>query len=328
VKDAVGWPRTVPSHEPLARALSDHARTGRHRSLRVRRPGGVHYALSTEEFFELSGEQAPIDEAILEASRGRVLDVGAGAGRHALALQERGLEVVAVDVSPICVDLMRTRGVADARETDVWSVVEGAQPTAPFDTVLFAMQSIGITGTIEGLERMLRALAAPHSRAPVPGSVSPHSPASASGGVSSRSPASVSGGVSSRSPASVSGGVSSRSPASASGVLARGGCVLLDSSPPIGPGFVRRIELAGADPDRSAEPDGWIAGEANVSFDYRGLRGEPFGWIYVGAEALAAIAAECGFDTEILVRLDHSPEYLARLTRSSERDENPTGAGV
>ena len=265
VLDRLHLPRRVPSHAPLARALADHARSRRSRTLRVERSGGVRYRLDTDGFFELGGEQAPIDDAIVTLCVGRVLDVGAGAGRHALALQQRGLEVRAVDVSPICVDLMRARGVHDARVADVWSLA-GADTSAAqrdaggdaFDTILFGMQSIGIVGTVDGLEAMLTALA--------------------------------------------------RSP----GLLAPGGQILLDSSAPVGPGFTRRIEFAApAGPDANEA----VAGESVVRFAYRGWRGDPFEWLYVGSDALRRVAADCGFDAEIRVRIEGSPEYLARLTR-------------
>jgi len=44
----------------------------------------------------------------------RVLDVGCGPGRHALALARRGIDVVGVDLSPDFVDLARAAAVAEA----------------------------------------------------------------------------------------------------------------------------------------------------------------------------------------------------------------------
>ena len=43
----------------------------------------------------------------LELAKGRVLDVGVGAGRHALYLQSKGLEVVGIDNSPLAIEVAK-----------------------------------------------------------------------------------------------------------------------------------------------------------------------------------------------------------------------------
>lgn len=83
-----------------------------------------------------------------------MLDVGAGAGRHALALAARGCEVVAIDVDPRCVALCRARGVADARVCDVLAT-GGVAALGRFDAMLFGMQTIGVAGGIVALEILL-----------------------------------------------------------------------------------------------------------------------------------------------------------------------------
>jgi SAM-dependent methyltransferase len=93
-------------------------------------------------------------EAILEA-KGRVLDVGLGAGRHALWLQERGHEVVGIDVSPLALEVSRQRGVKDCRLMDMREL---DFPDGHFDTVLMLGANLGIGGDVHETRRVLRDL--------------------------------------------------------------------------------------------------------------------------------------------------------------------------
>ncbi len=102
-------------------------------------------------FFRERGEFSALEEAALDLCRGRVLDVGAGAGCHSLVLQERRLSVCAIDVAPEAVEVMRERGVRDVRCADVF----GFQAEA-FDTLLMLMNGIGVVGSLAGLQRFLR----------------------------------------------------------------------------------------------------------------------------------------------------------------------------
>lgn len=159
--DALGLPRSVDSHEPMAQALWDHERGRRGRDVEVTRDDGIVYSIRPADFFSFEGAMAGLDERAIAESRGRVLDAGAGAGRHALALQARGLDVVALDISSRSVELMTRRGVAQPRCGDVFQLA--AMGLGQFDTILFGMQSIGIAGSRFGLERLLITLR-PHLR--------------------------------------------------------------------------------------------------------------------------------------------------------------------
>ena len=85
--------------------------------------------------------------------RGRVLDVGAGAGRVALHLQERGHEVVSIDVSPGAVDVCRRRGVRDAR---VCSIDDVDESLGRFDTIVMLGNNFGLFGSRTKAKRLLR----------------------------------------------------------------------------------------------------------------------------------------------------------------------------
>lgn len=153
------WPKRVGPAEPLAAALVDHHRTGRPRRVQATRADGVCFEIETEEYFTLSGQLEALDACAMEHCSGRVLDVGAGAGRHALVLQEQGCEVVAIDVSRLCVALCEERGVRDARVFDVLDLGLAA-PLGQFDTIFFGMQTIGVAGGVDALGTLLTRLRA------------------------------------------------------------------------------------------------------------------------------------------------------------------------
>jgi SAM-dependent methyltransferase len=92
----------------------------------------------------------------LRLARGRVLDVGTGAGRVALHLQERGHEVVAIDSSPGAVEAAKRRGVRDARQLRV----EEVEPSlGSFDTVVMYGNNLGLLSSRDRGARLLRRLA-------------------------------------------------------------------------------------------------------------------------------------------------------------------------
>jgi len=101
-------------------------------------------------FFRGPSVFSALEEAALDLCRGRVLDAGAGAGCHSLALQEQGLPVCAIDIAPEAVEVMQRRGVKDARCTDLFGFQEG-----PFETILLMMNGIGVVGDLAGLDRFL-----------------------------------------------------------------------------------------------------------------------------------------------------------------------------
>jgi SAM-dependent methyltransferase len=66
----------------------------------------------------------------------RVLEVGSGSGRDALALEQAGLSVRRTDITPAFVDLLRARGqVADRLDPLVDDLADPATPEAAYDGV-------------------------------------------------------------------------------------------------------------------------------------------------------------------------------------------------
>ncbi|MFA8298811.1 MAG: class I SAM-dependent methyltransferase [Hyphomicrobiales bacterium] len=91
-----------------------------------------------------------IEKKALQLSKGHILDVGAGSGCHSLFLQNASKDVTAIDVSPYSVDVMKSRGVAKAWNTDFYDI-----QNEKYDTLLFLMNGIGICGTLSQLPLFL-----------------------------------------------------------------------------------------------------------------------------------------------------------------------------
>ena len=100
-------------------------------------------------FFREEEEMPTLEHYALSCCYGKVLDVGAGVGSHALILQELGHDVTAIDISADAVSIMKDRGVKKAFVQDIFLT------TATFDTLLFLMNGIGLTGTLAGFIKFL-----------------------------------------------------------------------------------------------------------------------------------------------------------------------------
>lgn len=104
--------------------------------------------MSSAHFFREPAHMSDLEQMALAKCQGHVLDLGAGAGAHALALQSRGMNVVAVDWDLHSCQVMRLRGVQHVRQVDFWEIDLGH-----FDTILMLMNGIGMCANVEGLER-------------------------------------------------------------------------------------------------------------------------------------------------------------------------------
>lgn len=96
-----------------------------------------------------------VERRALRFVRGRVLDVGCGAGRVALELQARGREVVAIDPSPGAVEVAHRRGVRDVRLMRLEDVEESL---GHFGTVLMYGNNFGLFASRSKARRLLRRL--------------------------------------------------------------------------------------------------------------------------------------------------------------------------
>jgi SAM-dependent methyltransferase len=125
------------------------------REIAERDDGFITAGLGPAVYFEPIRRWPAHQRRAMRFVRGRVLDVGAGAGRVALHLQERGHDVVAIDVSPLAIEVCRRRGVRDARVCPFERIDASL---GSFDTVVMWGNNFGLFGDPAKAVRMLRRL--------------------------------------------------------------------------------------------------------------------------------------------------------------------------
>ncbi len=183
-----------------------------------------------------------VEKYALAACRGRILDVGAGAGCHSLVLQSRNLDVDAIDISPGCVEVMHRRGVEKPYHRNILDV-----RNSRYDTVLMLMNGIGVSGSLDGLNLFIQNLDT---------------------------------------------------------LLTPNGQLLVDST-----------DLTGKFKNEGGavyDEEGGYCGETDFVMIYKGLRSDPFSWLYVDFELLHTICHFHGFRCDKLIDTKEK-HFLARI---------------
>lgn len=194
-------------------------------------------------YFRNEQEMPELELKALELCRGRILDVGAGVGSHALILQKRGFDVKGMDISAPAVDIMKQRGLKQAFTGNILTYTLTGEEKK-YDTLLFMMNGIGLTGSIPGLKAFLK---------------------------------------------------------QAKSLINKDGQLVFDSSD------LSYLYL------EIPFPENGYFGEVSFRYEYKGIKGNWFRWIYIDQKTLTNLAEGEGWVTEIIFE-DDSDQYLARLT--------------
>lgn len=163
--------------DPMGAAILDFQKQGKAARLRVLSSMFEEDEMPVTHLFRSIPEMPVLEQKALQLAKGRVLDIGAGSGCHTLALQEKGLTVKAIDISPLSCEAMKLRGVKDAECINLFdphlssgnhsgenqenhSGENQEQFEGGFDTILLLMNGTGIAGKIEHLPALFQRLKA------------------------------------------------------------------------------------------------------------------------------------------------------------------------
>jgi 2-polyprenyl-3-methyl-5-hydroxy-6-metoxy-1,4-benzoquinol methylase len=219
-------------------ALTDQFKHGKADTLHLYTSLGDLEEMPLDLFFRSEAEMPELETYALELCKGKVLDIGAGVGSHALALQEKSFDVTALDISPAACQIMRERGVKNI----LCGAISDLQ-LQKYDTLLMLMNGIGVFGKLQGFSAFLER---------------------------------------------------------AKGLINEGGQLLFDSS-----------DITYAYEETSL-PTTHYFGEVSYQYEYKGVKGPWFDWMFIDQATLIATAYQAGWTCEILY-VDENDQYLARL---------------
>jgi SAM-dependent methyltransferase len=132
----------------LGQALMDYYQYGPGGKLWVNNKYGKREEMPVKVYFRDITDMPDLEWMALQQCRGKILDIGAGAGSHALALQQLGQDVTALDISPLSAAVMDQRGVKKVLRQDFFLLSSGT-----YDTLLLMMNGIGLAGNPDGLRK-------------------------------------------------------------------------------------------------------------------------------------------------------------------------------
>ena len=139
--------------DPIGKAVHDYFQGITGDAILVKTDIAEDETLSPAYFFRTFDKMPVQEREALKRCKGRVLDIGAGAGAHSIWLQEQGFDVVSIDISPLSCETMRERGLKEVICGNIYSLSD-----QKFDTILLLMNGAGVAQTLPGLPVLLNHL--------------------------------------------------------------------------------------------------------------------------------------------------------------------------
>lgn len=147
----------IPGGDPMGAAIYDFHKNGTADVLRVFSSQFEEDEIPVADLFREYDDMPELERIALDEASGEILDVGAGSGCHSVALMKMGKSAVAIDISPLSVEVMKERGV-DALQVNLYDESFDRK----FDTLLMLMNGTGIIGNLDNMpvffERMKQLL--------------------------------------------------------------------------------------------------------------------------------------------------------------------------
>ncbi|MBI2147722.1 class I SAM-dependent methyltransferase [Candidatus Woesearchaeota archaeon] len=116
--------------------------------------GFVDFSTGAPAYFAKFKDWPKIQKHAIKYAKGNVLDVGAGAGRVSLYLQKKKINVVAIDNSPLAIQVCKKRGVKHAKVLPIEQISTFKPNT--FDSIIMFGNNFGLFSSFKKAKLLLK----------------------------------------------------------------------------------------------------------------------------------------------------------------------------
>ncbi|MFA6430147.1 MAG: methyltransferase domain-containing protein [Candidatus Paceibacterota bacterium] len=118
--------------------------------------GFIEESSYASRYFNSYKKWSRIEKEAMKLIKGPTLDIGCGAGRHALYLQKKGVDVVGIDNSPLAIKICKLRGL---KNTKILSIDEVEKiEERHFNSILMLGNNFGLFGSSRKIKTILKKL--------------------------------------------------------------------------------------------------------------------------------------------------------------------------
>jgi hypothetical protein len=139
--------------DAMGHAMFDYHKSGTGFEIIERDDGFFSVGMGPMAYFTKYDLWLPCEKAGIKYARGKVLDIGCGAGRHSLYLQNKGLDVTGIDASPLVVKVAKMRGIKKCHNI---SLTQLSSRLGIFNTILMLGNNSALFGNIKRGQWLLK----------------------------------------------------------------------------------------------------------------------------------------------------------------------------
>lgn len=134
-------------------AMYDYYKGNRFSEVIERDDGNIDASDGPDAYFLAYKDWHSIQKKALRYVRGKIFDIGCGAGKHSLYLQQKGFDVLGIDSSPLAIKVCKLRGL---KKTKVLSITRLSPKLGKFDTILMLGTNFGLFANFKRAKWLLK----------------------------------------------------------------------------------------------------------------------------------------------------------------------------